>query len=738
MVIVLTALLLGGVWSCKNEVTQRKNVLIILSYDSQHSQYADFIKEIQQTIEVGGYITDCKVVYMNLEYAPDAAFDVLHHVNDSLSKIGWIPNVIITDDDRSARILLADRSDEFLNLKETPIVLGSVFFPEEINLEGTTNICMWTNKIDFYENIKLASGLSNSNQVQIELDNYIYDIFIRRELAEAISRPPFVRNFDGELGIVSDQQLSDKYKDSIVVTTLRIDYGLYDIHSPSDTILKRRERVRSFLKQSSKYPTLIVKKDLYGDAIANKSNHPQYTAITSDFADGRGSYLAGYFANYSTIAHDCGFSVARIFNGANPRSLSGQAHKKYFWMDYDAMQKLGMNYADYNDRFRIVNAPFEIEHPTLYLVLIVSGIVIVLLILSGLWLLVTKIRKRLQEEKLAVIGRSRNISRLCLNSIENMPIETVDDIRKYISLAHPKSMKEITAVRDSLDRQGCYSFLIYCAPKDDDNYQWWEFRYDITPTGAIGLIINKQEAISLQERLDRVTRSSKEASRKEAFFNNLSKEIKKPLDIMCDAGDQLVNGHLTEAERASVIAAMNESSEFVSQSLGDILLFSKIESGRLRYVMTEKDAGQFLTTFYAEQSLKVPSYLTCQLVPGRPYVYAQADYDRLRNVLTQFMLNAVKFTPSGSITMGWRYHLDSHECEFFVEDTGIGVPAEARERLFDVFWKYDESSPGVGVGLYICRTLAEAMKGHISVGSILGKGSRFSIWLPARAEAQTN
>ena len=210
MAIVLTALLLGGVWSCKNEVTQRKNVLIILSYDSQHSQYADFIKEIQQTIEVGGYITDCKVVYMNLEYAPDAAFDVLHHVNDSLSKIGWIPNVIITDDDRSARILLADRSDEFLNLKETPIVLGSVFFPEEINLEGTTNICMWTNKIDFYENIKLASGLSNSNQVQIELDNYIYDIFIRRELAEAISRPPFVRNFDGELGIVSDLLISIK------------------------------------------------------------------------------------------------------------------------------------------------------------------------------------------------------------------------------------------------------------------------------------------------------------------------------------------------------------------------------------------------------------------------------------------------------------------------------------------------------------------------------------------------
>ena len=734
--IILSAFLLGGVLACKNEVSTRKNVLIILSYDSRHSQYVDFIKEIQQTIELSGYATDCRVVYLDLEYAPDNGFHVLHQMSDSLSKIGWTPNVIITEDDRSARFLLYNRSDSSLNVTKTPIVLGSVLFPEEINLEGTTNICMWTNKIDFYENIKLANELSNSNQVQIELDNYIYDVPTRRELIEAISRPPFVQNLDGRLGIISDQQLADKYKDSIVVTTLRMDNGLYDIHHPSDTILKRRERVRTFLKQSNKYPSLIVKKDLYSDAIANKSNRPQYTAIASDFADGLGSYLAGYFANYSTIAHDCGFSAARIFNGANPRSIGGQAHKKYFWMDYDAMQKLGMKYDDYKEKFRIVNVPFEIENPTLYLVLVISGILLSLLILFGIWVAIIKMRKRLQEEKLAVIGRSRNISRLCLNSIENMPIETVDDIRKYVSLAHPKSKAEIEKVLESLDKQGCYSFLIYCAPKDDDNYQWWEFRYDITPSGAIGLIINKQEAIKLKERLDNVTRSSKEASRKEAFFNNLSKEMKKPLDTMCEACDKLINSKLTKAEREQVVAEMQESSESVSQGLGDILLFSKIESGQLRYMITEKDAGEFLKGFFDEMSPKVPSHLKCILVAGRPKIYAQADFDRLRNVMTQFMLNAIKFTREGSIVIGWRYHLDSHECEFFVEDTGIGIPAESKERLFDLFWKGDETTEGVGVGLNICRSLAEAMKGHISVGSILGKGSRFSIWLPARAEEQ--
>ena len=119
--IILSASLLGGVLACKKEVSTRKNVLIILSYDSRHSQYVDFIKEIQQTIELSGYATDCRVVYLDLEYAPDNGFHVLHQMSDSLSKIGWTPNVIITEDDRSARFLLYNRSDSSLNVTKTPI-----------------------------------------------------------------------------------------------------------------------------------------------------------------------------------------------------------------------------------------------------------------------------------------------------------------------------------------------------------------------------------------------------------------------------------------------------------------------------------------------------------------------------------------------------------------------------------------------------------------------------------------
>ena len=737
ILMLITVFTLGCLSSCQssNRASQRKNVLILLSYDNQHSQYADFVEEMERTIEYSGYSTDCKVVYLNLEYAPDDVYNLLQQVSDSLGKIGWKPNAIVTENDRAARILLSNRCAALFDVTQVPIVLGSIHFPKAINLKGRDNICMWKSPIDYVENIQLACKLSNSNHVQIELDNYIYDVLIRQELTEAIARPPYVRNFNAELGLLSDDVLATVYRDSIVVTTLRIDNGLYDISNPNDSIVKRREQMQSFMKLSSKYPTLIVKKDLYADAIANKSNRPQYTAITSDFADGMGSYLAGYFASYSTIAHDCGLTVARIFNGANPAALSGQTHNKFFWMDYDAMQKLGMAYEDYAEKYQIVNAPFPIQHPTLYWVIIASLIFAVLAILVGLCYFIYNRRNQLMEEKLITISHSRNISRLCLNSIENMPIETVEDLEKYISFAHPISKDEVEKIHASIWQPGSYSHLVYCAPRGDQLYGWWEFRYDITTQDIVGLIINKQEAVNRQERIDRMIKHSSEASRKETFFSNLSNELKKPLDAICNACDRLVNENLSEKERHAIKQQLRDSSEFAGQEIGDILLFARIESGRLRYMLTEKNAGDFLTGFYHEIAPRVPSHLQFNLIPGRPDVYATADFDRLRDVLHQFMLNAIKFTRKGSIVIGWHYHLSEHQCEFFVEDTGVGIDPATRDKLFDIFWKSNDMSEGVGLGLNICRSLAEAMKGHISVGSIPGKGSRFSVWMPARIEA---
>jgi len=719
--------------SCHQDVSLSKKVLVILSYDSLHVQYQDFIHQIQQTINENGYEVDIRAIYADTEYDPENIAANLKMESDRLSIDGWMPHVIITEDDRTARLLLSSKENIF-DIDHTPLVLGGIRFPEMLyNTNDRKNVCVWYAPIDYYENIRLACMLTGSNHVLIELDDYIQDRIIRAQLTNSISRPPFVNNLEGSLIYFNDNLLETTYSDSIVVTSFGVAGTSYDISHPNPTIVLHREQVRSFLKMSNKYPSIVVKKDLYCDAIANKSNRPQFTAINTDFDDGMGSYLGGYFAGYPTIAHDCANSAIQIFQGINPANISGQTHQSQFWLDYDAMTKVGMDYNKYSTAFHIVGAPFTVTHPTLHTLLILTIILVAIAFAMAIIYLLKKLRDRAQARSMLRIGNSRNISRLCLNSVENMPINSVDDIRKYLSTLHPQHLDEAKPILDSLNHVGNYSFMLFCAPKTDNQYQWWQCRYDVNSSDIIGILINKQEEKDFKERIQYAKQSAKEADRKDNFINNLSSQIRTPLDAVCNCCDQLINSVLSSQQRQLIVQQLRDNSTILSQEISDILLFSQIESGRMRYEISEKSVEPFITDFFQSSQSLIPPRLQYQLTEGRPFIFVSADFSCLHNVLTQFLLNAIKNTPSGNISIGWRYYLESQECEFFVSDTGIGLSVSQQEKLFDLFKNEDE---GIKLGLNICRSLAEAMNGRINVNSMKGYGSRFSIWLPARAVPQ--
>ena len=110
-------------------------------------------------------------------------------------------------------------------------------------------------------------------------------------------------------------------------------------------------------------------------------------------------------------------------------------------------------------------------------------------------------------------------------------------------------------------------------------------------------------------------------------------------------------------------------------------------------------------------------------------VTVHVDEARLRQVMTNFLTNASKFTPQGSITMGWEIHNDTGMVELYVEDTGIGLADEERKMVFSRFYKKDEFKQGTGLGLSICKSIIIRLGGQIKVKSQLGKGSRFSVFL---------
>ena len=108
-----------------------------------------------------------------------------------------------------------------------------------------------------------------------------------------------------------------------------------------------------------------------------------------------------------------------------------------------------------------------------------------------------------------------------------------------------------------------------------------------------------------------------------------------------------------------------------------------------------------------------------------PYI----DRDRLREVMNQYVNNAIKFTDKGGIVLG--YHTSGERLRIWVRDTGKGIPADrCDERLFERFVKVDEFVPGTGLGLSICRAIAATIGGQVGVESTLGKGSLFWIEIP--------
>jgi signal transduction histidine kinase len=116
----------------------------------------------------------------------------------------------------------------------------------------------------------------------------------------------------------------------------------------------------------------------------------------------------------------------------------------------------------------------------------------------------------------------------------------------------------------------------------------------------------------------------------------------------------------------------------------------------------------------------------------KPLYYVHADPDRLREVITNLFDNSVKYTESGKVTIGVTANNDV--VQFYIKDTGHGIPAEDIPHLFQKFYRVDNSATrtigGTGLGLFICRKIIELYSGHIWVESELGKGSTFFVNLP--------
>ena len=250
--------------------------------------------------------------------------------------------------------------------------------------------------------------------------------------------------------------------------------------------------------------------------------------------------------------------------------------------------------------------------------------------------------------------------------------------------------------------------------------KWLDGRWAIMEL-ATDITTRKQVELELIQAKEKAEESDR---LKSAFLANMSHEIRTPLNAI--VGFSSLLAETDEAELRHVYMSLaQENNELLLNLISDILDISKIEAGMIDLVMGRVDVPQLCREVIATFSHKKrDSAVELRFDENSPQIVIDADKNRIVQVLSNFLTNALKFTTKGSITLSYSLE-DENQVRFCVTDTGKGIPDEQKHEIFNRFVKLDSFVQGAGLGLSICQSLVKRMGGKIGVESREGEGSCF-------------
>ena len=235
----------------------------------------------------------------------------------------------------------------------------------------------------------------------------------------------------------------------------------------------------------------------------------------------------------------------------------------------------------------------------------------------------------------------------------------------------------------------------------------------------------------LKEHEEAIKKAEKSSRMKSLFLANMSHEIRTPLNAI-EGFSRVLAETDSEEERMKYLEIIESNNKRLQSLINEILDLSRVESGEITFKKTDTSLRTLCNSIKQSFKFRLHDNIGLKNIEPEDYIIMKTDPNRLSQVLSNLIGNALKHTTEGMICFGYSLFAENSKIKFFVSDTGTGIAPEDKENIFLTYVSKDAetSNNGHGLGLALCKIIVEKMGGHIGVDSELGKGSTFYFELP--------
>lgn len=721
-------------------------VALIHSYEEGYVDADRTRKLLETELKKRGVFCEFREYYLNCdEFTAQVEEERISYFIDDLTE--WGTDLVAVFDDQATYSLMACGNSKIQRL---PVVFSGVIYPNDVLLKKFPNVTGYADPPDYFNTIRMVERIMGKSRICVINGRTILDRMIWRNLAEQCNGQGF-KYCSGDLfkhisqyrtvkeGLESTP-VTDKYENERFDTTFIVKF-VPDSLSLRNVTWAGRGSHTLFLYTKCDHTTV--------NSAALFCN-PCFETINEGFGV-HDHKMGGYFTTLETQLRDMAVGISQRLRGEMPISQVQYCVKQYV-LNWHTLQRYKIPIEDIPAEYIIMYIPFsERYYYHLFYGSIFVGIVVFAFIAFLIHSLLLERRRKREAQrnqeyehetlKLAIGGGATYAWRLdggvisCDSQFYELihyPQHSIvlDELIKFI---HPDSREEFCSRFSKLLHSTRHKGRYLCSFSGE--YQWWEFRYNTITSGGkslvTGLLQNIQDVKDREDELIEARKLAEHAELKQSFLNNMSHEIRTPLNAIAGFSNMLVcDPDITEDEKLEFVDIINTNTQLLLKLVDDVLELSRIESGSLSFKWRRESVRMILERIYQTHRVLIQSPLELYRSFPAEDVFVYVDSMRLTQVLTNFLNNANKFTQNGYIKLGYYYVPQQNEVYIYVEDTGMGISAEELKMIFGRFYKHNEFSQGVGLGLSISQLIVDKMKGRIEVDSQVGKGSRFIVILP--------